>query len=274
MATYKSQYTGQQIDQAVGNALNKDTSTLSNDVNHIPASSVVKSALNTLTGRARRNISSDLSNLVTAVAEQNLKKYGYAIGDYFIGPSGYKYILADLDTFYGGYNNSAVLGTHHITLVVDTDQNVKWNSSDSTTTGYAGSNLHSYMVNTVLPNVKTDVSSLFGAWADHLLSHQKLYSTNTSAWAWSSDQYISALTSVQFHGSPIGDMNFYQTGEGNKPLEVFQKFFYPEIFGNYTVWLRSVVSASCPCLAGARGQADGATAASNSLGAVGLIIFH
>lgn len=45
MATYKSQYTGQQIDQAVGNALNKDTSTLSNDVNHIPASSVVKSAL-------------------------------------------------------------------------------------------------------------------------------------------------------------------------------------------------------------------------------------
>ena len=48
MATYKSSYTGPQIDQAVGNALNKDTSTLSNDVNHIPASSVVKSAINTV----------------------------------------------------------------------------------------------------------------------------------------------------------------------------------------------------------------------------------
>lgn len=42
---YHSSYTGPQIDQAVGNALNKDTSTLSNDVNHIPASSVVKSAI-------------------------------------------------------------------------------------------------------------------------------------------------------------------------------------------------------------------------------------
>lgn len=46
---YKSSYTGPQIDQAVGNALIKDTTTLSNDVNHIPASSVVKSAINALT---------------------------------------------------------------------------------------------------------------------------------------------------------------------------------------------------------------------------------
>lgn len=45
---YHSSYTGPQIDQAVGNALNKDTSTLSNDVNHIPASSVVKSAIDNL----------------------------------------------------------------------------------------------------------------------------------------------------------------------------------------------------------------------------------
>lgn len=50
MATYKSSYTGPQIDQAVGNALNKDTSTLSNDVNHIPASSVVKSAIDAVAG--------------------------------------------------------------------------------------------------------------------------------------------------------------------------------------------------------------------------------
>lgn len=45
---YKSSYTGPQIDQAVGNALVKDTTTLSNDVNHIPASSVVKSAIGEL----------------------------------------------------------------------------------------------------------------------------------------------------------------------------------------------------------------------------------
>lgn len=50
---YHSSYTGPQIDQAVGNALNKDTSTLSNDVNHIPASSVVKSAIDNLVTGSR-----------------------------------------------------------------------------------------------------------------------------------------------------------------------------------------------------------------------------
>ena len=78
MATYKSSYTGPQIDQAVGNALNKDTSTLSNDVNHIPASSVVKSAIDYI---ANRTIASDnpsatsvASGTVTKVASVVLSK--------------------------------------------------------------------------------------------------------------------------------------------------------------------------------------------------------
>ena len=224
--------------------------------------------------RSRRDITNDLANLPTAVAEQDLGKYGYAICDFFDGASGYRYTLADPDTFYGGYSAYSVLNTHHVTIVVDTNQNVKWNSSDSTATGYAGSNLHSYMVNTVLPNVKSDFNTLFGSWSDHLLSHQKLYSTNTGSWSWSTDQYISALTSVQIHGAAICDMNFYHTGESNKPLEVFQKFFYPEILGNQTNWLRSVASASCPAYANDRGVAGGNSGASNSIGAVGLIIFH
>ena len=70
------------------------------------------------------------------------------------------------------------------------------------------------------------------------------------------------------------DMNFYHTGEGNKPLEVFQKFFYPEILGNQNNWLRSVASASCPAYADYNGLAHGNRGASDSIGAVGLIIFH
>ena len=224
--------------------------------------------------RAPRDITSDLSNLSTAIAAQDLGLYGYAIGDYFTGASGYKYTLADRDTFYGGYSSYSVLNTHHITIVVDTKTNVKWNDTASTATGYVGSNLHSYLVNTALPNIKSDLNTLFGSWSSHLLSHSKLYSTGTEAWSWSSEQYISALTSVQQHGAAICDMNFYHTGEGNKPLEVFQKFFYPQIYGNHSTWLRSVASASCPAGADSYGYADGGSGATYESGAVGLIIFH
>ena len=224
--------------------------------------------------RVRKNITSNLGNLSVAVAEQDLGKYGYAIGDYFDGPSGYLYTLADPDTFYGGYNAYSVIGTHHITIVVDTNQNVQWNTSNDTSTGYVGSNIHTYLSGTVLNNVKSDFNSLFGSWSSHLIAHHKLYSTGTANWGWSADQYISALTSVQLHGAAICDMNFYHTGEGNKPLEVFQKFFYPEILGNQNNWLRSVASASCPAYADNSGHAGGSYGASYSYGAVGLIIFH
>lgn len=223
--------------------------------------------------RTRRNITNDLANLPAAIAAQDLGKYGYAIGDWFTGASGYSYILADMDTFYGGYDSYAVLATHHIGIVVDTDQNVQWNTSNDTSSGYVGSNLHTYLTGTVLNNIKSDIAALFGDWSSHLLKHQKLLSTGTDAWSWSADQYIAALTSVQIHGSPVCDMNWYHTGEGNKPLEVFQKFFYPEILGNQNNWLRSIASASCPCLAYSGGRAAGDGGASASLGAVGLILF-
>ena len=225
--------------------------------------------------RTRRNITTDLSNLATAASEQDLQNYGYAIGDYFSGASNYVYTLADMNTFYG-YDSHAVVGTKHIGIVVDTKANVKWNNSNDTSTGYVGSNLHTYMTGTVLNNVKSDFKALFGGSTglEHLIAHQKLYSTGTASWAWSASQYISALTSVQIHGAAICDMNFYHTGEGNKPLEVFQKFFYPEILGNHATWLRSVASASCPAYAGGTGGAVGYYDASNSYGAVGLILFH
>ena len=53
-----------------------------------------------LTDRNRRNITNDLVNLPTAIAEQNLEKYGYKIGGYFEGPSGYRYNLADMKIAY------------------------------------------------------------------------------------------------------------------------------------------------------------------------------
>ena len=76
--------------------------------------------------RTRNNITSNLSNLTTAIAEQNLEKYGYTIGDYFVGASGYYYYLADMDTYYGGYSNMAVVPTHHCGIVVDSKSTCQW----------------------------------------------------------------------------------------------------------------------------------------------------
>ena len=237
----------------------------------------------TLHGRVRRNITSNLANLPTAVSQQDLEKYGYRIGDYFTGPSGYTYHLADMNTAYGGYSYYGVVNTNHIGIVVDAHTDVQWNTSNDTSTGYANSNLHTYLRGTMLDNIKSDMISLFGGSTglEHLIARNMLFSTGLATWSWDRDiaalgsaSYIAALTSVQLHGSPICDYDWHHTGEGNKPLELFQKFYYPEIFPWRYVWLRSVASASCPCHAGIGGTAYGDDAASNSRGAVGLILFH
>lgn len=115
MATYKSSYTGPQIDQAVGNALNKDTSTLSNDVNHIPASSVVKSAIGdvisvlfttTVTLPNGTNGTTDTSISLASFLDANgyeLKGFSYPmLGNYALPYSD----GTAMRTYISGYDNS------------------------------------------------------------------------------------------------------------------------------------------------------------------------
>jgi hypothetical protein len=231
--------------------------------------------LNNATRRTRRNITTDLTNLPTAVAEQNLEKYGYTIGDYFIGNSGYTYFLADMNTFRGAQNSYAVINQNHISIVVKTGTNSKWNETNDTSTGYSGSVLHSYLSSAVLYNIKSDMIALFGGSTglEHLLSHQLLWTTATSAWDWSATaQYISALTEPQVYGTNVWAIDGYQTGEAWKHLELFKKFSYMEILGWIWFWLRSIQSASLACRAGRNGDAN-LGSASDSGGVVGFIQF-
>ena len=225
--------------------------------------------------RTRRNITSDLTNLPTAIAEQDLESYGYSIGEYFVGASGYKYHLADMNPFYGGYSSYAVVDIAHIGIVVQTGATSKWNDTDSTSTGYSGSALHSYLTTTVLNNIKSDMIALFGGTTglEHLLSHQKLLTNAVSSWAWQTDQYISALSEVQVYSSRIWGIDGYQTGEACKPLQIFQKYRFNEVFGNIWFWLRDIMSASSACRAGDAGYAN-RTGASAAGSVVGLILFH
>ena len=231
--------------------------------------------LKNATRRTQRNITTDLANLPTAVAEQNLEKYGYSIGDYFIGNSGYTYFLADLNTFRGAQSDYAAINQNHISIVVKTGANSKWNETNDTSTGYRGSVLHSYLSGTVLNNIKSDMIALFGGSTglEHLLPHKLLWTTATSSWDWSAvAQYISALTEPQVYGTTIWSIDGYQTGEACKHLELFKKFSFMEILGWIWFWLRSIRNASYACYANYAGSANYYDA-SNSGGVVGLIIF-
>ena len=228
-----------------------------------------------ITRRTRRNITSVLANLPTAIAEQNLEKYGYAIGDYFIGASGYYYYLADMDTNYGGYKNHAVVDTHHCGIVVDTKSTCQWLASGSVT-NYSSSTLHLFLTNTALPNIKSDIATLFGDWENHLLKRNEIDNAIGgwgTTWDGLKECLICAMTEVQMYGSRIFGADGNQTGSGLKPLELFRKYRFNEIYGNISIWLRSLVSNSLACYAGSRGVAD-YLEVTNSLQASGFILFH
>jgi len=228
-----------------------------------------------------------LANLISAVADQNLDKYGIKVGDYYVGASGYTYIVAGLNPLKG--TRAYTVTNNHCGLIVCTHTTHPWNASGNTYTGadnrgagYANSDLHYYLVNTVLPNVKSDLGE------SHLYAHQKLFSnavnttqynrfgTNSggaSNWSWYSNQFISALTEHQVYGGIAWSSSGYDTGEADQQLEVFKEFKHTDIFGNEYVWLRDVASASYACFADANGNALHDTA-SKAFYVAALIAFH
>lgn len=226
------------------------------------------------TNRTRKNITANLSNLSGAVKEQNLEKYGYSIGDYFVGASGYIYHLADMDTYYGGYDSYAVVSTHHIGIVVDTKATSTWLSSGSATS-YSASTLHGYLKGTALNNIKSDFTKLFGN-SNHLLSHTELDNAVGSfgtMWTGLANTQICALSEVQVYGTNVWSADACQTGTAFKQLNIFQKYRYNEILGNTWWWLRSLSSVSVACNVSNNGLAS-YSGLSYSGGVVGLVLFY
>ena len=229
--------------------------------------SQLNNELNAQHRRKRKSISAnDLRACITNDGV-DLSIKDITIGDYITINSNYKAVVADIDTFYGGYDSYAVVNSHHIAmLIVGTAGSVtqKWNSSDTTSSGYNGSALH-----TALKNLISTIEGTLGT----LISHQKLLTTATSNWAWQKGQKISALSESQIYGAPIWSIDGYQQGEAWKQLEIFRKFSFNEIFGNQSVWLRSAQSASGACYTRDYGNASyGGASLAN--GVVGLVLFH
>lgn len=226
--------------------------------------------------RIRTDITSNLGNLPQAVAEQNLEKYGYKIGNCFQGieSTPYTYHLADYNTF-KGTSAPNCLTQNHLGIVVDTHTTSQWHSGDASNVGYNGSTLHTYLKGTVLDNIKADMIALFGGSTglEHLLAHSKLLTTALSNWAWQANQYISALSEVQTIGSVVWGANGYQTGEASKKLELFDKYKWTEIFGGEYPWLRDLYTASFACFLNDYGNASYGTVTDGYF-VVGLINFY
>lgn len=236
------------------------------------------------------------ASLITAIADQDLDKYDYTIGDYFQSPSThslvtqsysggtvtsttvsvkFKYHLADLDTYYGGYNSYEVLNTHHITLLVDTGINRQWNSAvDITNVGYDISAIHTYLKGDILTAIKQDLKALFGGSTglEHLLNHQ-LYVTNKYGSCEWHESYIFAPSEIEIYGSWVFAGNDYQKYATNKKLKIFDKYRFNEIYGNAPIWLQTMQSASAACFAYNSGAVTYGSPVS-TYRASGLILFN
>lgn len=252
-----------------------------------------------ITSRERRNITSEIqadngAKLIAAIAEQDLAKYGYKIGDYFESPTArtlkqqtnnastetnvsikLRYHLADLDTYYGGYINQATIDTHHIAIVVDTGVSRQWHTGDASATGYNGSTLQAFLQGTgsgqAMAAINADIIALFGS--NRLLSHNKVFTTALADWAWQNTKYISALTESEISGHTEWSVNGYQEGEAIKPLALFQKFTWTQIFGNNWLWLRNMQAAAAACDASHGGNLYSYSVTRTGR-AAGLILLH
>ena len=247
---------------------------------------VVNTVGGALTDYARKT-DFDLAVLKQAVSEGNLEKYGLKVGDQKT-INGRTYVIADLNTM-KGTSTPYRITQNHVGLLVIPHTTQKWNESGNTYTGadgrgagYANSDLHYYLVNTLLPLVKGDLG------ATNLLAHSKLLSNAvnqngynkrgeasgcSSGWGWVADQYICALSEVQVYGSAIWSSSGFDTGEACRQLEVFQKYSHTEIFHGEYPWLRDVVSASHAAYCDTIGRADNYTA-SNARYVAALVLFH
>lgn len=262
------------------NAPSTNTPLNAENLNHMDkAIATLDSVVDVILSRTRTNITSRLSNLSQAVSEQNLAKYGYKIGDYFTGASGYTYILADYNTF-KGTSTPYCLTQNHLGIVVDTHKTSQWHSENASSVGYNGSVLHTFLKGTAMDNIKSDFKTLFGGSTglEHLLPHSKLLTTALANWGWQTNQYISALTCTQIDAGSQWTVNGFQEGDASKSLEVFRKYKWTEIFGNEYLWLRNLsnysTAGSFACHADNTGRLDGHYSVTDSYFAVGLINFY
>ena len=173
-------------------------------------------------------------------------------------------MIIDCDPYYGKWNGTAQIKTHHVGLVPWTSIGEScMNQSSTTVGGFHGS----YMYTKTLPKYLTGYKSAYGD------SHFLLFGNNVSTaisstavgpgctawtgvandWKWYAT-YITLLSEVQVYGSRVWG-GAYDVGEGNSQLAAFRLNQSVRNFNSAHFWLRAIAGSTTFALAASSGDA-------------------
>lgn len=260
-----------------------------------------KTLFDALNSRIPKDITSRIqadsgASLLNAIADQNLAKYGYSIGDYFESPTNrslvtqtyssgnvttqtvsvkLRYYIADMDTWFGGYDSYEVVGTHHVSILVDSMVDRQWHSAaDITSVGYNLSALYNYTKGDILNAIKADMKALFGGSTglEHLIE-QQFYLTKAFEAAQWTQTYIHTPSEIEIYGSNFFAGNDYQKYAFTKKLAIFDKYRHNQIYGETFIWLYEMFSATDACRVDSRGTTSYASPI-YTYRASGIILLH
>ena len=188
------------------------------------------------------------------------------------------WVVAGLDTEYN--RGDIALATHHISLIPqDYLITARMNATNTTKGGYAGSEMHT----TTLPTIVTNLQKALGS---HLLKRRVILTNSISTaadsgagagwvgssndWAWT-DAYATLMSEVQVYGSSIFGSSGYDVGEACQQLPIF-KFINHVRLARGKYWLRAVTRTTHFALADDIGSASFGNASHSGHGVRPLIV--
>ena len=195
-------------------------------------------------------VAADGSDALSLGDYVTIKNAGACGGDWMIaGFNTYKNVGDNLDAVDGVSNAGSVNHIAFIPRGAGFASGTKMNETNTTSGGYAGSAMYTYLRETVVP-------SLVGSLGKRLLTRRVMLTnavdTNAKSpgcsawngvanyWAWNSSR-AELMSEVQVYGSAVWGGG-HDTGEACEKLPVFN-FVTPTAFGRRSFWLRSVASA-------------------------------
>jgi len=245
-----------------------------------------RNRLDIINRKTRRQLStSDLTALKTAITSGDFDGLDIKDGDYFSGASGLKYTLGEFNHFKGSTTQYSVIADNHYAIVVDCMATTPWNSAGNTTGAYKASTLRTYLTETALPKVLSDMQALgFTVISRQCLESNAFDSTGvnrwgkatgcSSGWEWLAEQII-ALSEPNVYGGSIAGSSFFDVGEANRQLNCFKEHSFMDIADMKYFWLRESSAASYACAAyGDNGNANGLGGVTIAYSVFGLIVIN
>ncbi len=201
------------------------------------------------------------------------------LGDYFTlkdGTYNKEWEIAGFDTYL--HKGDTELTKHHIALIPKVNLLTSYMNATNDTTG---AYYNSYMHQTVIPQVDTNMAKVLGT---HLLERRAIlantmnkdiasgagsgWSGGSSEWAWYTVKSC-LMSEVAVYGSKVFSSSFRDVGEDCERLPIFQ--FKGHSYTRQWFWLRAVASASYFAGAGGYGFAYCSNASTSDGGVRPLI---